>query len=189
MRCLPAQWAFWSITGSMGVLVNHWLKGGLNLSAQSCSGPKHFCVICILSVSSCAVPASLLGPALENRFVFRSLFHLLGTALENKIVFQSLFHLLGPALENRFVFRSLFHLLDPALENRFVFRSLFHLLGPTLENRCVFRSLFHLLDPALENRRRDNAHLRTLMHGFPVGRLYPISHLGKMQDSCHESVN
>ena len=82
-----------------------------------------------------------MDPALENRYVFRSLFLLLDPALENRFVFRSLFLLLGAALEKRFVFRSLFLLLGPALENRFVFRSLCLLLGPAPENRFGFRKM------------------------------------------------
>ena len=95
----------------------------------------------------------------------------------------------GPSSGKQICFPLPFSPFGPSSGKQICFPLLFHFFGPALENRFVSRSLLHLLGPALENRRRDNAYLRTLMHGFPVGRLYPFSELGRMQDSCQRPVN
>ena len=74
----------------------------------------------------------------------------MGPALENRFVFCSLFSPFGPSSGTHFS-RSLFFTFWPSPGNRFVFRCLLHLLVPAIENTCAFCSRFHLLGTALEN--------------------------------------
>ena len=149
------------------------------------------------------------GPSsenLENRLVFRRLFHFWGPALENRFVFRRLFTFwaqlwktdwfsvsfftFGAQLWKTDVFSVGFFTFRTQLWKTDLFSVGFFTFGAQLWKTDLFSvGFFTFWGSALENRRRDNAYLRTLMHGFPVGRQSVFPQMGQMQDSCQKSVN